>query len=322
MARHAARLILFLLFLTHFTAGQGLRTRQLHPVSVEIQVYLPDGQKPKRPVVVHIQSADGRINQVQYTTTSGFTYFSNIERHTPLTVTVLGEEGFYRTNSLSFEANDGLAEVHLQADGPMNPVVSVGALHQPLPKARKLYEKALRDLEGDHMDSAEERLKEAAALDPRYSQPVVGLGLLRLSQKRWPEAETLFARALELDGESPQALAGLGIAHSRQGNFEAAVAPLEKAAARLPEPEVLLHFGVSLLETGRSDEAERVLLRAAEKPGPFRDPSALVLGKLYVQRGDKERGLATFESILKSPGPAADLARKAIRMLRDEDPPR
>ncbi len=321
MACRIARPGLLLLFATLCASAQTMQPRPLRPVSVDIQVYLPDGSKPRRPMPVHIRSDDGRLDQVQYTTTSGYTFVGPLERFTPLTVTVLGEEGFFRSSSLSFGADEGRAAIYLQPAQPIATVVSVSDLYQPVPKARKRLEKALEDLEKGRLEPAEQKLQEAAELDARYIAPRIALGALRLDQRRFEEAEEFFEKALQISPANPQALAGLGMARGWQGDFAGAVTPLEQASAVLRDPEVLFHLGVSLVEAGRPQQAEQVLLGVAAKPGPFRDPSALMLGKLYVERGDTAQGLAMFETMVKSLGPAADLARESIRRLRGDAAP-
>jgi tetratricopeptide (TPR) repeat protein len=321
MARLFARFSLPLLFLSLAAGAQVPQSRPVLPVSVDIQVYLPDGTKPRRPVTVHIRSDDGRFEQVKYTTNDGYVFAGPLERFTPLTVTVLGEEGFYRSSSLSFSADQGQASIYLQSSQPIAPVVSVSDLYRPVPKARKRFEKALEDLEKGRLEPAEQKLQEAAELDARYAAPRIALGAVRLDQRRFEEAEEFFEKALQMSPANPHALAGLGMARGWRGDFASAVTPLEQASAVLRDPEVLFHLGVSLMETDRPQQAEQVLLSVAAKPNPFRDPSALLLGKLYVERGDTARGLAMFETIAKSPGPAADLARESIRRLRGESAP-
>jgi len=61
-----------------------------------------------------------------------------------------------------------------------------------------------------------------------------------------------------------------------------------------------------------------ILRQVAAKPNRYRNFSTLLLGKIYVEAGDRQRGLAMFESVLRSPGPEADAARRAIRSLQEE----
>lgn len=87
--------------------------------------------------------------------------------------------------------------------------------------------------------------KAAPAGDPTTAKPAAGgkseevAALIKLGKRRLDDGETdsaagIFARAVDLDGNNAEALAGLGGAKYEQGEYEAAVRHLQKAARLAP----------------------------------------------------------------------------------------
>lgn len=176
----------------------------------------------------------------------------------------------------------------------------------------------MKDVRGLRVEEAEAKLREAAALDPLYTAPVILLGRLHLRTGKFTEAEGLYQQVLEKDPRSAEALMGLGIALSGRGDYRRALGPLEEATRLAPDPEVHFHLGVALMETGRLEQAETLLQGLARGSSPLSASSEFALGRLYSLRGDRERGVSWLESFLaKRPhGPAADAARQSLRQLR------
>lgn len=303
-------------------AGQVSAQREyLRPrerVSTEIQIFLPGGEPPPRPLAVVLHSEDGRHSETLFTTRGGWVAAREVEEGTPLVLSVPAEEGVFQTATMRFQAFDGRTSLHLRAWPGAKPVVSAASLYEPDGKARKLCDAAAKDLKKSRFEQAEEKLREAAAIDGRYTRPLIVLGRLRLHQERHDEAAALFERALGIDGESPHALAGLGIAHLGRGEYGQAVTLLRRAGQRSSDADVEYHLGLALVESGRWDEAEPVLARVAAGDNQHSALADFVLGQIYQRRGDHARGLVSFESFLRSKpeGPEAALARKMIRELR------
>jgi len=326
MLRPWIRWAVFLLCSSLSVSAQQPQERYERPprrVTVDIQVYLPGGGTPNHPIAILLTSDDGRINETVFTKRGGVASISGLEEHARVTLLVPAEEGVYQTTSFDFTVAEGRVVVPLKPyPGASSFAVSVGDLHKPNPKARRLYEKAVKDLERGRVGEAESKLHEAAALDPHYIAPVALVGRIRLRQGKFAEAEKLYQQALEKDPTSVDALTGLGIALSGQGDYRAALAPLEEAGRLAPNHEVHFHLGVALMETGRLDRAEHLLRGLASGSSPLSASSDFALGRLYSLRGDRERGMDSLESFLaKRPhGPVAEAARKSLQQLRQMPP--
>ncbi|MGH9815004.1 MAG: tetratricopeptide repeat protein [Candidatus Acidiferrales bacterium] len=323
MGRHTLRwAALMLVFAGQVSAQHEVAQRELnrpaHPVSAGIQILLPDGAKPGSRLTVLLHSDDGRYNETLFTTRNGWLLARSLEEGTPLVLTVAGEEGIFQTTSVRFAAFEGQMTVHLRAWPGAKVTVSAASLYEADGKARKLCDAAAKDLKKSRFEQAEKKLREAAAIDGRYTRPLIVLGRLRLHQERHDEAAAFFEQALAIDAESPHALAGLGIAHLGRGEYGQAVTLLQRAGQRSSNADVEYHLGLALLESGRWDEAEPVLARVAAGNNQHSALADFVLGQIYQRRGDHARGLVSFESFLRSrpKGPEAALAREMIRELR------
>ncbi len=94
---------------------------------------------------------------------------------------------------------------------------------------RKMYDKAVREF------------SVAVQLRPRAVEGYVELGFAQLALKRYAEAEVTFKKALAVDSESDDALAGHGLALYHLGRDEEALAELENAIiAPNPRLEVII----------------------------------------------------------------------------------
>ncbi len=323
MGRYTLRFAaLMLVYAGQVSAQREVAQRELtpapRPVSTAIQVLLPGGAKPGSKLTVLLHTDDGRYNETLFTTRDGWVVPRALEEDTPVVLTVAGEEGIFQTTSMRFAAFEGQMTMHLRAWPGAKGTVSAASLYQPDGKARKLCDKAAKDLKNSRFEEAEKKLREAAAIDARYTRPLIVLGRLRLHQERYDEAAEWFEKALAVDRESALALAGLGIAHLGRGQNEQAVALLERAAKISPVADVEYHLGIALLEGGRWSEAEGVLKRVAAQESAHTAVAHFALGRLYLRRGERSQGLVSFESFLrrKPEGPEAALAREMIRELR------
>ena len=84
---------------------------------------------------------------------------------------------------------------------------------------------------------------------------------------RYREAEKLIRKALRYDPDSPAIIDSLGWVLFKLGDYDEALAELERAYEGMPDPEVAAHIVETLVALDRQDEAlER--LRAAEEKTP------------------------------------------------------
>jgi len=115
--------------------------------------------------------------------------------------------------------------------------------------------------------AAADSYEAALRLDPRDVETAVHLGNLYIGLKRYPDAETKFRAALELEPKSPQALLGLAETLDAQKKPEAAAAYRDYLAVQPDTPGAQSRVIHLLLEQKQYDAALAELDRAdAGKP--------------------------------------------------------
>lgn len=138
-----------------------------------------------------------------------------------------------------------------------------------------LYESALLAEKLGQTEIAESRLRKLMTLQPENAQAYNALGYSFADRNiNLPEARRLIEKALQLAPEDPFILDSLGWVMYRQGDLEGALAKLERAHAKRPDPEIAAHIGEILWRLGRFDDARRTFREALKK-----DPNNEVLSE-------------------------------------------
>jgi len=104
------------------------------------------------------------------------------------------------------------------------------------PKAKDAFDKARQALIADKLDEAEKFVRRAVQLAPAHPDVLYLQGLLLMKQQNWPQAQLSFEKAAQIDATNAPALAALGMALYDQGQYDAAIAPLEKSL-QLEQPQ-------------------------------------------------------------------------------------
>lgn len=131
------------------------------------------------------------------------------------------------------------------------------------------------------------RLEEALRELPTSPRLWLALGIAQLAAGKNDDAQSSFARVLELDAKSVPALAYLGTARAERGLYAEAVALYERAIAADPKLSVPYYLAAdALLKASETDaaRAEKYLGRAVELDPDFA-PSRLALARLYERAG-------------------------------------
>jgi Flp pilus assembly protein TadD len=180
-----------------------------------------------------------------------------------------------------------------------------------------------------HPQTAIAHFERAESLGVDSPAAAANHGLALLQAQRWQEAETVLERAVAGDSTLATAWNHLGVARLRQGELEAALAPLRTARrlaprdedlrlnlgsalvrlARYPEAVALLRsppperadllalWGMALRGMGRREDALPLLRRAAERAP--REPAILNnYGVLLAETGDVPAALAVWRQVL------------------------
>lgn len=140
---------------------------------------------------------------------------------------------------------------------------------------------------------------------------------------RFSEAEKILRAGLEDRslGRGAQAELRYKLARAlvRQDKFAEGVKELRRAAELEPQSaNAQLLLGAALLQLKRDQEAERALLRAYELGARAMAHAQLLLGELYMRRGDNDLALRAFEQYLRDAPNVQNAAqvREVVAKLR------
>jgi tetratricopeptide (TPR) repeat protein len=112
----------------------------------------------------------------------------------------------------------------------------------------------------DRLDEAVEQYRAAAKRWPESAMSLNALGYTLADRTDdYKEAEKLIRKALEYDPDSPAIIDSLGWVLFKRGDYEAALAELERAYEKLDDHEVAAHIVEVLVALERRDDALEVL---------------------------------------------------------------
>ena len=131
-----------------------------------------------------------------------------------------------------------------------------------------------------------------------------------LQSQRPSDAEKLAAEVLKTHPHDSGALQIFGYALQAQKRGREAIPVLEPGARATRDPVVETLLGMLLRQSGRDDEAETWLKRAAKRE-PAYPPAFLELGGLLMMLGRTDEAIATFDRGLQA---APDFAELALQL--------
>ncbi len=125
-------------------------------------------------------------------------------------------------------------------------------------------------------------------------------GVLLAGRSDFEGAREDFDRAVALAPTSPKPFADRAYLHSRLGDWTAALADLDRAAAASGDPKFHFDRGLVLLSLGRAAEARAELTKAAA--GRFDPETEFHLGRALLVEGKPEEAAAKIKTALKPDG--------------------
>ena len=187
------------------------------------------------------------------------------------------------------------------------------------PQAKKLFEKALNDLDGDRNSDAQASLNAALEIFPTYyvALELLGTEYIKLGRREaFQEAVTLLTKAVGVYPRGFRSWHGLAYAQYSLGNFPEALIAVEKAVElNAASIDAVFLSGVVLKKLKKYSEAEKQLLKAKELSkdtiASIHWELATLYGRILNRYADAARELKLF--LKAQPGSKdADNIRKLI----------
>ena len=164
-------------------------------------------------------------------------------------------------------------------------LLAIGPLAYSQPRNTDQLTKVRQQIKAQKYEIAESLLWPIVSADPTNSKALLLLGDVRLGQKRYPEAEALFRRVLQLDS---------------------------------PNREAVRKLASSLLLQNRLSDAAQFLEEAVAEPGG--DLSLRIeLAQVYVRQSDYPKAASIFQRVSRSAIPAEAIPSLAAAMLGSGD---
>jgi tetratricopeptide (TPR) repeat protein len=157
---------------------------------------------------------------------------------------------------------------------------------------------AVASLHSGHFEQAAALLADDPARDTDLSlQYAYGLALVRSNQASL--AEAVFSRLMATHGSTPEVNVVLGQAHAQQGDFDSAIAALQRALNAKPDiPDASAALGIIYLKQGRLEDAAAVLRRGLAHH-PEDAVAAHTLATVLDLHGSADEALALLRPLLQ-----------------------
>jgi tetratricopeptide (TPR) repeat protein len=146
---------------------------------------------------------------------------------------------------------------------------NVAVFAQDVPAdAKKLYEKAIGDLDNKHKTEGLGELRSAIEIFPKYFAALERLGTEYIAMGKpeaYQAAEILFALAVEVNPRAFKSWHGLAYARYSEGKYAEATTAIAKAIEISSySPEALFLSGLLMRQNKKYQEAEKQMLKAKE----------------------------------------------------------
>ena len=211
-----------------------------------------------------------------------------------------------------------LGSTNLSSKRAGSPSISVGELADVPKGARKEFELASKAEQENKTEQAITHLRKAISIYPGFVMARSDLGAQLLAQGKLDDAAEELRSAILLDAKAFNPRLNLGIVLVEQHKFAEAAEVLERAVSLNPQSAAgRLYSGEAQLAVGNLEDAEKDLKASYSLGGSSFSMALFYLGQLYMNKGDRENALRSFELYLRDvPNAAnADQVRKLIAML-------
>ena len=203
--------------------------------------------------------------------------------------------------------------------GVQGSYVSLTSLMVP-DNAKKEFEKALKDLEKNRSDSAQQHLEKAVALYAEYAAAWNELGQLHTASGEEEKALDAFEKAIAADSQYLQPYLNLASLQLQNRQWQDAV----ETARRILELDSSLGLANFIQAVGNFnlhhfDAAEKCALEAEKRPHERTPHVHALLAEIFLQKQDYENAATQMRTYLEEDpqGPFAEQVKKGLEEIKE-----
>jgi tetratricopeptide (TPR) repeat protein len=293
-------------------------------ISSDSKVELPPGYAPELPMSV-ILVRDYAEYHASYTQDHGV-LISQRRMVIKLREVPSGERDDYKkfTKSVLDDANRYIVLLSSSASSRAIPTVqdpgnsAFAAALRSLPdssnaEARE-FEKVALNAMGPDQDAALNALKQAVVVDPKFTRGWITLGSLYMSLSKTDSGLDALRKAIDSDPQQPISYKTLAFALASLNHPDEAIKVWQNLLKVVPDDlDGPSNLAALLFRTKRYSEAVPIL-EAAVKANPSNVAPLSRLGVAYLRSGQEEKGVATFQDVLKIDASPASLNNVAYEL--------
>lgn len=186
------------------------------------------------------------------------------------------------------------------------------------PKALKEFDKGNREQQNGDLEAALAHYRKALELDPQFYPALNNEGTLLERQRKHREAAEAFSKAIAIGSDDSEGYINLGHVLYEEGQYQAAVEPLNQGLKRSPNSATGNFFlGSVYLKLQDTDKAEPLLRRACELDPEHLPAAHLQLANLYLKRREYFAARIQLETYLRQnpSDPQAPAIKKTLANL-------
>lgn len=273
-----------------------------------IQIFMPGGGLPDRPIRFELSRDDGRIETVFTDNKGKFMITGDLVRDADYIVRIQGDGRTFASTTATFRTFRNIVTfvpVFLnsieEAKKSTPAVLNVLDINVPA-DARTSYEQAIDALNRNEADVAINHLKKAVTLYPKYVRALNDLGVIYLQKGQLSDAIASFRQAIKINESFVYPRLNLGIALSRMGKHGEAADVLGRLYQETALPLARLPYAEALGETGHFAEAEKILRAVcddANTADSIRAEARFRLGAIFNKQNRYADAIPQFEEALK-----------------------
>src|SRR5262249_14697309 len=135
-------------------------------------------------------------------------------------------------------------------------------------------------------DQADQDVSKAIEVAPKNPIGYIQMGNLRLGDKRYPDAEKSFQKALELDSNSVNAMNGLMRTYLAQKEPDKAIDAVKAQIAKVPDSSAFYDLmGTALFESKKDSRSAEAVFRKSIELDKTNGDAYLKLGQVQLAGG-------------------------------------